>query len=589
MVLFVIFSLSRYPASFLVTSPVADIITGITCTAFRVYPSIADNFRYQELEQVRLLRFCCCEQSILHQPQRPHQFSDIIVDTADGKVRGSELVYQDKSIYAFRGIPFAKAPIGNLRFQAPVPAEPWEGVFDSNNVTICCIQMDDGSSTTTNQSIRTIQQQETEDCLRINVFAPKRNNTELLPVMFSIYGGGFKIGCATDNLLTPYKLVNDGVIVVLANYRLGLFGWLSTGDDVVLGNAGFKDQLLALKWVQKNIEQFGGDPTKVTILGQSAGAISVGAHIVNKKSAGLYRAAICQSGSALFNIALVSQYDPKEVAYDLAKFIDPTISERNTSTEIKDFLQSQPVDVLSQAFTANPKLQFDPIICTETSSSYKITLPNLLTFLDLDAVEATALEYDTNSLSLIPSDLKPLDGVDLNEVANVIKETYVGKSGSFSTNLAAVVEYNSDTMFIISALKHAELQSKYTAVYFYEFSYEGLPSLFHINVEGLEGYVAHGVESYYLFPNLIIPSFPEDNLTGDRLVRLWTNFAKTLNPTPDLTDPLLNVTWPQVLPADIQYLNINKTLDAKRDRRAKEFAMWNQTYYTYGKQPFIGF
>ncbi|XP_060516575.1 pyrethroid hydrolase Ces2e-like isoform X2 [Cylas formicarius] len=539
-----------------------------------------------------------------------HAIADLIVDTTDGKVRGSEVIYQNKSIYAFRGIPFAKPPLGNLRFQAPVPAEPWEGVLDSNNTAVCCIQLD-GPSTLTNQTVNTTTQllQQSEDCLHINVFTPNVNNTELLPVMFAIYGGGFKAGCATDAVLVPYKLVNEGVIVVMANYRLGVFGWLSTGDNVILGNAGFKDQLLALKWVQKNIEQFGGDPKKVTIFGESAGGISIGTHIVNKKSAGLYRAAICQSGCTLFKIELASQDNPKQIAYNLAKFIDPTISERNTTTQIKDFLQSQSVDVLSQAFLADP--QTGPIIEVEDSDAYvtEVAFPllesgnfnqvpliigttsaeGLMWYEDWSALEATALKYDTNILSLIPYDLIPLDGVDLNKVANIIKETYVGNSGSFSKSLAAVIEYDSDTMFVTSALKQAELQSKYTPVYFYEFSYEGIVSIFHIKVEGTEGNVMHTEDNYYIYPFLILPSTKEDSLTGDKLVRLWTNFAKTLNPTPDQSDPLLNVTWPQVSPMDIQYLDIGKTLDIKRGRRAKEFAMWNETYYTYGKQPFIGF
>ncbi|XP_060518399.1 uncharacterized protein LOC132697124 [Cylas formicarius] len=524
-------------------------------------------------------------------------FAEIIVDTSNGKIRGTEITYKDKSIYAFQKIPFAKAPIGNLRFQAPVPAEPWNDVLDGTNGGPCCIQNDNTSNPLISVD---------EDCLHINVYTPTLNNTEKLPVMFWIYGGGFKAGCASD-ALSSKRLVNEGVIIVSANYRLGVYGWLSTGDNVILGNAGFKDQLLALKWTQANIQNFGGDPEKVTIFGESAGAISIGAHIVNKKSAGLYRAAICQSGSSLFKIELASEDNPRQIAYDIAKSIDPTISEKNTTTEIKDFLQSQPTDVLTQAFYVNP--QAAPVTEVEDKDAYvtELAFPllesgnfnqvpliigttsgeSLMWYADWVKLAETALEYDTNSSSLIPYDLIPIDGVDLNEVGNIIKEAYVGKSGSFSTNFGAVVEYNSDTMFVTAAIKQAELQSKYAPVYFYKFSYEGLISLFHIKVEGT-GNVMHAEDVFYIFD--ILGSWTEgDILTGDRVVKLWTNFAKTLNPTPDQSDPLLNVTWLPVSSTDIQYLDIDTTLELKHGRKANEFAMWNESYYSYGKQPFIGF
>ncbi|XP_060517171.1 juvenile hormone esterase-like [Cylas formicarius] len=171
--------------------------------------------------------------------------------------------------------------------------------------------------------------------------------------MFWIHGGGFKAGCGNDDLYDPYALTNEDVIVITINYRLGIFGFLSTEDKVILGNAGLKDQLLAMKWTQKNIEFFGGDRKKVTIFGESAGGMSVGAHIVSEKSSGLYRAAICQSGCSLTKTSFTSQSNPRKAAYEIARAIDPMISDHNTTIEIRDFFLNQSANVLTEAFNVN--------------------------------------------------------------------------------------------------------------------------------------------------------------------------------------------------------------------------------------------
>ncbi|XP_060517137.1 pyrethroid hydrolase Ces2a-like [Cylas formicarius] len=148
---------------------------------------------------------------------------------------------------------------------------------------------------------------------------------------------------------------NEEVIVVESNYRIGVSGFLSTADDAVLGKAAFKNQLMAMKWTQKNIEYFGEDPEKVTIFCQSAGGMSIGAHLAE-----LYRAAICQSGCSLSKFLLTTQVDPRKVAYGIVKSIDPSFIDQNSTVEIRDFLQSQPTDPINSAFAAHPPLvRFD--------------------------------------------------------------------------------------------------------------------------------------------------------------------------------------------------------------------------------------
>ncbi|TMW40065.1 hypothetical protein DOY81_014855, partial [Sarcophaga bullata] len=126
-----------------------------------------------------------------------------------------------------------------------------------------------------------------------------RSNFDKLPVMVYIYGGGWFSGTANPAITGPeYIMDTEEVILVTFSYRLGAFGFLSTGDNSIPGNFGLKDQLLALKWVQRNIADFGGDPEKVTIFGQSAGAISAHMHMLSSQSQGLFRGVIALSGTA---------------------------------------------------------------------------------------------------------------------------------------------------------------------------------------------------------------------------------------------------------------------------------------------------
>ncbi|XP_060517707.1 juvenile hormone esterase-like [Cylas formicarius] len=525
--------------------------------------------------------------------------ADLLIDIPDGTLLGSEIKTENYTYYAYRGIPFALPPLDKLRFQAPVPNEPWNGILNATALKSCCLQMESIGN----------PDRFSEDCLHINVYTPARKITEKLPVMLWIYGGGFYFGCASDVIYDPFPLVNEDVIVVTFNYRLGVFGFLSTEDNVILGNAGLKDQLLAMKWTQKNIEFFGGDPEKVTLFGESAGGISVGAHIVNRKSAGLYRAAICQSGCSLVKLAQTSQTNPRQGAYDIARSVNPLISEKNTTAEIRDLLQGISADTLVEAFQANS--QTGPIVEIQDENAYVTDLSfGLLESGDFNQVPciigttsaevlglinstpemllSAAEVYDSSSSIVIPSNLKLLPFADPDEVASLIKRPYTGGL-PFATNLTGFIEYSNDLTFGKASLKQAEIQSSYSPVYFYQFSYSGSMNQGQTIVEGA-GNVGHGQELYYIF-NTIGYSLTsnEDFLTRNRMTKLWTNFAKTLNPTPDSSDPLLNVTWPQISGTIIPYLDVDEILEVKSGKKKTEMVMWNYVYYTYGEQPFDGF
>jgi carboxylesterase type B len=189
----------------------------------------------------------------------------------------------DDRTKAFLGVPYAESTAGARRWTAPEPRRPWPGVLDATRFGPSCPQ----SAPTGAQS---------EDCLSLNVWAPKKAKAgDGRPVMVSIHGGGFYVGSGAVPLLDGGALAaRGGVIVVSMNYRLGALGFLAT--DTLTGNYGFLDQQLALRWVQDNISAFGGDPGKVALMGESAGAMSVGLHLLSAPaSAPLFRAAIMQS------------------------------------------------------------------------------------------------------------------------------------------------------------------------------------------------------------------------------------------------------------------------------------------------------
>ncbi len=189
---------------------------------------------------------------------------------------------------AFLGIPYAKPPVGELRYRAPQPLESWEGIRDCSVFQPSCIQPQRGDSFPVS-----------EDCLYLNVYTPARSSEERLPVMFWIYGGGFNGGRADTPILDGEEINRRGVVLVTINYRCGVMGFCALPGWEKTVNAGIMDQIAALQWVRENIAAFGGDPDSITIFGQSAGGVSVRMLLTSPLSHGLFHRAIIQSGGGL--------------------------------------------------------------------------------------------------------------------------------------------------------------------------------------------------------------------------------------------------------------------------------------------------
>lgn len=224
--------------------------------------------------------------------------SDSISDAINlqsGSVSGTKT---ENGIFVYKGIPYAAPPVGSLRWKPPFPVSPWSGVRRCLSYGPACVQPKVSSIFSRKYA------QVSEDCLYLNVWTPVKPNTSgKLPVLFWIHGGAFMTGSASDDFYDAQELAQKGVVVVTFNYRLGPLGFLAhpllskESPHNVSGNYGLLDQIEALKWVRDNIVSFGGDPSKVTILGESAGGRSVAFLMVSPLAKGLFHRAIMQSSS----------------------------------------------------------------------------------------------------------------------------------------------------------------------------------------------------------------------------------------------------------------------------------------------------
>jgi para-nitrobenzyl esterase len=214
-----------------------------------------------------------------------------------GSVAG--VLSADGLVAVFRGIPYAAAPVGNLRWKAPQPPSHWSGVRSGAEFGAACPQADRPGVTSDRNA------KFSEDCLYLNVWAPTRPPARHVPVLVWFHGGAFSHGTASTSAYDGEALARRGAVVVTFNYRLGPFGFFAhplltkeSGHDAS-GNYGLLDQLAVLKWVKSNIRAFGGNPDRVTVFGQAAGAVCISSLLVSPSAKGLIHGAILQSGTAL--------------------------------------------------------------------------------------------------------------------------------------------------------------------------------------------------------------------------------------------------------------------------------------------------
>jgi para-nitrobenzyl esterase len=463
-----------------------------------------------------------------------------IVRTADGSVRGKAA----GATAEYLGIPYAAPPVGALRWQPPQPVAPWRGVREATSFAPHCAQPSSSSVASTS-----------EDCLYLNVFAPAGASDRNLPVMVWIHGGSLLTGESND--YNPAALVRSGVIVVTINYRLGALGFLA---DAALastpggpsGDYGLMDQQAALRWVQRNIGGFGGDPRNVTLFGESAGGLSVLAQLASLGVRGLFQRAIVESGT--YDMAQPSLASAESSGAAFAATVGCT---GNTAASTAACLRRLPVPTIVQ--TENTSGYYPNIdsavlprsIGTALATGQFSHVPVIIgtnhdewrSFIGQDqlygAPPVTAASYvaDISSTLSLPASTAPV----------VAKEYPLSSYSSPAVALGAV---GTDAIFACPALVAEKDLSKYTPTYAYEFNDENaphrsLPSL------GFPYGAAHTFELQYLFDldNTASPgtlSGPQQQL-AQAMKQDWTNFAKAGVPA---------LGWPRFTTSDQRALSL---------------------------------
>ncbi|GBP64398.1 Esterase FE4 [Eumeta japonica] len=545
------------------------------------------------------------------------------VTSPSGTFAGSLMTSRrDRTIYAFRGIRYAKPPVGQLRFKPPEFIETYPKLVDATEDGPACPQL----AGFFNMS---------EDCLRLNVYSPhlpKSSKTKLLPVLVYLHPGGFYAVSGQSTIAGPQYMLDHDVVLVTVNYRLGTLGMLATGDKNAPGNNGLKDQVVALRWIQRNIRAFGGDPDSVTISGYSAGGISVGLHMLSPMSRGLFHRVISMSGPP------TAQWDTPPHQRHLAEKQAQLVGCPTDSIDvIVNCLRTTPWEDLGNSlngfavFGWDPVLRWRPVVEPDLgqprflpatpeqliSEGHVMDVPIIMGISEYEflGIAYTTLIRDATALAdgcskserfkttfglerIIPSTLYgtgvpdvltndtlretmernwtqlapisfqyDLTGDRAAEAALELRRAYIGDRP---------FTYNNDTAFALGRLygdalisfgvhRFSRLMSQRLSspVYYYKFNYTGTSS--HAYYPGTTtpiGAVHHDDLIYLYHGPALFPYIgldsPHSN-TVDRMTTMWTNFATRGDPNPFGNQPALKgLNWPKLEPNTRKYLQINQ-------------------------------
>nr|AHJ81338.1 carboxylesterase [Locusta migratoria] len=508
------------------------------------------------------------------------------VCTSHGVLRGTTRVSSEgRTFHAFYRIPYAKPPTGPRRFKSPQPTDSCTFIGDTTTPGPKCTQH--------SLLIPGPLLSGTEDCLFLNVFTPQVNPREPLPVMFWIHGGGWIDGGA--NGYDPDFLLNHDIVLVTINYRLGPLGFLSTEDAVSPGNFGLKDQVAALKWVRDNIASFGGDPGCVTIFGESAGGASVHYHMLSPLSKGLFHRAISQSGVALASWAVPlpgGLQKAQKVAALVGCPAEPSAALVDCLRSVDDYQIVNTTDQFTEWFFT-PPIPFRPAVEGEGRESFlprhplelkpHTAVPWLVGVNHDEGLVLGAASISNKQLvedlkhdaeRLLPLSLSYSGTPKADMITKKIKEFYF-PNGEISTN--KISELYTDALFVWNTDEAIRKYKNTAPVYYYVLSYRGKYRMSKVFGGGdLDLGVAHADDLFYLFSNnSYYPTSgkmpKEDYEVVKTITKLWTNFAKTGNPTPD-NNP---VHWPRVTSDDeLEYVDMGKQLQVKKGLFQERVNFW---------------
>ncbi|XP_012371422.1 liver carboxylesterase 1-like [Octodon degus] len=523
-----------------------------------------------------------------------------VVNTLYGKVLGKYSILKGSAqpVAIFLGVPFAKPPLGSLRFAPPQPAEPWDNVKNATSYPPMCSQLTgEGpvlSEVFTNR-LENIPLEYSEDCLYLNIYSPADlKNRSWLPVMVWIHGGGLLSGGASTFDGVPLS-AHENVVVVVIQYRLGIWGFFSTGDEHSRGNWGHLDQVAALRWVQDNIANFGGNPGSVTIFGESAGGESVSVLVLSPLTKNLFHRAISESGVALTPCLFRRSTQPaaqqvaimagcgattsaamvhclrQKTAEELLmvtlemKFFtlnlhgDPRESYPFLTTVIDGVvLPKAPEEILTEK-----NFSTVPYIVGVNKQEFGWFIPTMMGFPlsegKLDQKTATSLLWKSYPLTNIPKELTP-----------VATEEYLGGTDDPVKKGELFLSLMGDVMFAVPSVVLARGHRDTGApTYMYEFRYR--PS-FSSDLKPKTVIADHGDEVYFVLgiPFLKEHASEEEIHLSKMMMKFWANFACNGNPNGEGLPH-----WPKYDQKE-GYLQIGASIQAAQRLKEKEVTFWTK-------------
>jgi para-nitrobenzyl esterase len=483
----------------------------------------------------------------------------LTVKTAEGNARGKTI--NDGRVKAYLGLPYAAAPVGNLRWKAPQPPLAWQGERDATRFGAHCIQpsifadivfQDSGPS---------------EDCLYLNVYAPAdAKATSKLPVMFWIHGGGYAAGASSEPRHNGDFLPTKGVVLVTINYRLGVFGFLATSEMAkeahgAAGNYGLLDMVAALQWVKANIRNFGGDPNNVTIFGESAGSFAVSTLMASPLARGLFHKAIGESGAAFAGTPATGSLEAEMKLDDewTASLGVHSLAELRALPAEKILAATRDRLINGYPPYLDGKLLTEPVEATYAAGR-QARVP-LLAGWNRD-------EYIGLAKGMTVEKWKAYAAERFKERAEEFLKLYPGSTDEQAARSAT--DYGSDAFIVFGTWKWIEAHriSGNSPVYRYHLELPALPSKFHPDAA-----VFHSDDIEYIFGTLDTRPGqtirPEDRKLSEQMMSYWTNFARTGDPNgPDLP------AWPRY-DKDDSLIHLDSTITSGPDtlRPRYEFLM----------------
>ncbi|XP_046744931.1 venom carboxylesterase-6-like [Diprion similis] len=525
------------------------------------------------------------------------------VTTPLGIIEGQyKISSKGRRFEAYEGIPYGQPPIKEQRFRVPRPITSWKGVLMAKNFGPPCYRYGPIPAVRGPKDAA----KDSEDCLYLNVYSAITDHrrltgrrTDLLAVIVFIHGGAFRSGSGMQ--YGPDYLLNEDTILVTINYRLGPLGFLSTEDHVVPGNMGLKDQVVALRWVHDNIKSFGGDPKKVTIIGHSAGGVSVHYHYLTNITKGLFHSGISLSGTAL------NCWAQTENSLNKTKQLATKLGCPNSTVEnMIDCLRGKSAHDITYGaadFTPwldNPFTPFGPVVEKGGGEFTFIDKPpievintgqaqdipwitgvvseeGLFPGAEFVANKTRLEDLNENWLEYAPHLLDynftiPLR--DQNEISTLIRQSYLGDKAIDSDSVNHTVRMMSDRLFNYHAAEAARLQARAgNTVSFYYFSYRGTYSFSEWFSKNTQNFgVSHGDDIAYVLKSFFDATTTEQDREMQKvLIELWVSFARK-------SVPQVGVHWPTVNSKtdDFDYLHIAgpESLSIERTRNFGRESFW---------------